>query len=246
MTLLNNLSPYGLVYALGFLVLFLTLYFYNKNDLLDALLIATYCSISTIIGARSFYVLFYEFSYYKTNPLEIIEFYKGGMSFFGGLCFLTLFVFVFFKNTAKKILDALAITAIICLPFGRYCNYLNQEVFGRVTDVPWAVIFLGVDLEPRHPSQLYEAVAEGPIVLLLILITYKIYKKKFDGKIACLFIIFYSILRFFIEFTREVDSSIGFIVLNLSLGQIFCFISFIFGIFLYKKFSKVISREIYN
>lgn len=235
MILNNSIAIYGLVYLLGYILLFCLLKFNLKYNLLNSLYIATYCAIATIVGARLCYVIFYEFSYYKDNLFEIIEFYKGGMSFFGGLFTLILVVPLLVPKNYLKIYDLLSICAIITLPLGRLCNFYNNEVFGTPSTLPFAVIFSGIDEIPRHPSQLYEAIAEGPIIALLIFITRKIIKNHFKGQIACLFVVFYCILRFFIEFTREADASLGYFFEILSLGQIFCILFLVIAILMYVK-----------
>ena len=119
--------------------------------------------------------------------------------------------------------------------FGRIANYLNSELYGKVTDVPWAVTFINIDNSPRHPSQLYEASVEG-VLLFLILITLvnnNFLEKR--GFISSLFLILYSTFRFVIEFFREPDSQIGYLILSLTMGQILCLVFFTIGIFLLKK-----------
>ena len=126
-----------------------------------------------------------------------------------------------------------ALTSPIGIFFGRIANFINSELYGRETDIFWSVKFIQVDNLYRHPSQIYEAIFEGIILFLLLQLCYKKFSEK-TGTISCLFIIFYSIFRFFIEYTREPDAHLGFFVLNMTLGQIISIISLFVGmIFFY-------------
>ena len=158
--------------------------------------------IGIIFGGRLGYVVLYNPSYYFNNPIEIFMFWNGGMSFHGGLLGVIIATIIFGKKNSQnpfKFLDLISIAAPIGIFFGRIANFINSELYGRVTDVPWSVIFIKVDQLSRHPSQLYEAFFEG-IVLFLILIFFR--NKNFiktPGLISALFLIFYSIFRFIIE-----------------------------------------------
>ena len=130
-------------------------------------------------------------------------------------------------------MDLVSLVAPIGIFFGRLANYINSELYGIVTQVPWAVTFVKVDNLPRHPSQLYEAILEG-IILFLILLYFR--KKKYlekPGLISGLFLIFYSIFRFFIEFFRMPDEQLGYLILDLTMGQIISLIFILFGITLF-------------
>ena len=189
----------------------------------------TYLIIGIILGGRLGYVIFYNFSYYSENILDIFKIWQGGMSFHGGLLGVIASSYIFAKKNNQNIfsyLDQVSLVAPIGIFFGRLANFINSELYGTTTDVPWSVIFIKVDNLSRHPSQLYEAILEG-IILFLILIYFinKNYLKK-SGLISGLFLIFYSLFRFFVEFFRVPDEQIGYLILNLTMGQI---ISLIFA-----------------
>ena len=196
----------------------------------------TYLIIGIILGGRMGYVLLYNLNYYIQNPLEIFFIWNGGMSFHGGLLGVIVASLLFSKKHRINyfiFLDLVALTAPIGIFFGRIANFINSELYGKVTDVPWAVTFVQIDNLARHPSQLYEAIFEG-IILFLILIYYK--KNKLletPGLISSLFLIFYSIFRFSIEFFRVPDEQLGYLMLNLSMGQIISLIFILFGIILF-------------
>ena len=154
--------------------------------------ILDYLIIAIIIGGRLGYVVFYNLEYYLSNPLEIIKVWEGGMSFHGALIGVIVATYLFSER--KKIstffmLDILACVSPIGIFLGRVANFINGELIGKVTDVPWGVIFPIVDLLPRHPSQLYEAILEG-LILFLILNLYIFKKKYLIGTSSCLFLIF--------------------------------------------------------
>ncbi|MDC0855145.1 prolipoprotein diacylglyceryl transferase [Candidatus Pelagibacter sp.] len=189
----------------------------------------TYLIIGIILGGRLGYIIFYNFSYYSENILDIFKIWQGGMSFHGGLIGVIASSYIFAKKNNQNIfsyLDQVSLVAPIGIFFGRLANFINSELYGTTTDVPWSVIFIKVDNLSRHPSQLYEAILEG-IILFLILIYFinKNYFKK-PGLISGLFLIFYSLFRFFVEFFRVPDEQIGYLILNLTMGQI---ISLIFA-----------------
>ena len=171
----------------------------------------TYLIIGIILGGRIGYVIFYNFSYYLDNVLDIFKIWQGGMSFHGGLLGVIISSYIFAKKNNQNpfsYLDQVSLVAPVGIFFGRLANFINSELYGKASDVPWSVIFIKVDNLSRHPSQLYEAILEG-IILFLILIYFKNrnYLKK-PGLISGLFLIFYSIFRFFIEFFRVPDEQI--------------------------------------
>ena len=208
-----------------------------KKNLFDEYI--TYIIFGIIIGGRLGYVLIYNPSYYLKNIFEIPMIWNGGMSFHGAVIGVILSTIIFCKkNNQDKFyyLDLVALSSPIGIFLGRVSNFINSELYGRESDIIWSVKFIQIDNLNRHPSQLYEAIFEG-IVLFIIL---NIFKKKFykkNGLISALFIIFYSIFRFFIEFTREPDAHIGLLMFNLSLGQIISLIFLILGtVLLYKNY----------
>ena len=142
-----------------------------------------------------------------------------------------------FKQNLWQLLDLVALSIPLGYFFGRIGNFLNQELFGRITDVSWAINVAG---QMRHPSQIYEAVLEGLAVFAILFIYRKF--KKFDGELIALYAVLYTFARFVCEFFREPDFGIGFVFLNLSMGQILSLLMFACGIFLYiilnKKYTK--------
>ena len=195
----------------------------------------TYIILGIIIGGRLGYVLFYNFNYYIDNLFDIFKVWQGGMSFHGGLIGIIIASILFSKknnHNAFKYLDIISIVAPIGIFFGRLANFINSELYGTETNLPWAVKFVQVDDLYRHPSQLYEAFFEG-ILLFLILVYFR--NKGFlnkPGYISGLFLILYSVFRFIIEFFREPDENLGYLILNLTMGQIISFFCFIIGVYL--------------
>ena len=197
-----------------------------------------YIIFGIIIGGRLGYILIYNLKYYLENISEIFMIWNGGMSFHGGLIGVIIATLLFSKKhkiDTYIFLDLISLTAPIGIFFGRIANFINSELYGKETDVFWSVKFLAIDNISRHPSQIYEAILEG--VILFILLNYLVKKNIFSkaGVISSLFLIFYSIFRFLAEFYRVPDPQIGYIVFDLSLGQLVSIIFFIFGIYLFFK-----------
>jgi phosphatidylglycerol:prolipoprotein diacylglycerol transferase len=192
----------------------------------------TYLIIGIIIGGRLGYALFYNFSYYINNILDIFKIWQGGMSFHGGLLGIIVASILFAKKNNQDLFvytDLISLVAPIGIFFGRLANFINSELYGKVTEVPWAVTFIQVDNLSRHPSQLYEAFFEG-IVLFLLLLYFR--NKNFlvkPGLISGLFLIFYSVFRYCVEFFRVPDEQIGYLIFNLSMGQIISLVFIIIG-----------------
>ena len=196
----------------------------------------TYLIIGVILGGRLGYGLFYNLKYYLDNPLEILMVWNGGMSFHGGL------IGVFFasqlfshKHKINKFvfLDLVALSAPIGIFFGRIANFINSELVGRATDLPWSVQFILIDNIKRHPSQLYEAFFEGIVLFFSLGYFFKKDYSDSPGKISSLFLIFYSLFRFSAEFFRSPDPQIGYLFLNLTLGQLISVLFFIAGTLLF-------------
>ena len=197
-----------------------------------------YIILGIIIGGRLGYILIYNLKYYLENISEIFMIWNGGMSFHGGLIGVIIATLLFSKKHKMDtyiFLDLISLTAPIGIFFGRIANFINSELYGKETDVFWSVKFLAIDNISRHPSQIYEAILEG--VILFILLNYIVKKNIFSktGVISSLFLIFYSIFRFLAEFYRVPDAQIGYIVFDLSLGQLVSIIFFTFGIYLFFK-----------
>ena len=203
-----------------------------KNKFDDYL---TYLIVGIILGGRLGYVFIYNLSFYINSPLDIFKIWQGGMSFHGGLIGVVFASIIFAgKNNQNSFLymDIVALVAPIGIFFGRIANFINSELYGAITNVPWAVTFIQVDNIPRHPSQLYEALLEG-IFLFLILIYLRNKFLNKAGLISGFFLIFYSIFRFFVEFYRIPDEQLGFIFLNLTMGQVVSLIFMLSGIILF-------------
>ena len=203
-------------------------------DYFDALL--PYIIVGIIIGGRLGYVLIYNFQYYQNNYLEILFLWNGGMSFHGGLVGIIISTLIFCnikKINSFYFLDIISLVSPIGIFFGRIANFINGELIGKETSVPWGIIFSKSENILRHPSQLYEAVLEG-IVLFLLLNFFAFKKDKFlkNGFISGVFLILYSIFRFTAEFFREPDIQIGYIFNLISMGQILSLIMLFFGIFI--------------
>ena len=230
---------YSLAYIAGIIIgwLLCKKIFIRKSDINEKFDdYITYLVIGIIIGGRLGYIIFYNFSYYINNFFDIFKVWEGGMSFHGGLIGVIVASILFSKKNNQDsflYMDLVSLVAPIGIFFGRLANFINSELYGTPTDIPWAVTFIQVDNLSRHPSQLYEAILEG-IILFIILIYFKNknYLKK-PGLISGLFLIFYSIFRFFIEFVRVPDEQLGYLIFELSMGQIISLIFLVIGIILF-------------
>lgn len=185
--------------------------------------LVTWVIIGIIVGGRLGYVLFYDPVKYLLHPLDILKTYQGGMSFHGGLIGLVVATYFFSKKHKIQYLilcDLMASVASIGIFLGRIANFINAELYGRITNVPWGVIFPD-ETEPRHPSQLYEAFCEGILIFIIInILSFKFGSIKRPGLNTGIFLVLYSIFRIIIENFREPDIHIGFIWSSVTLGQI--------------------------
>ena len=235
---------YSLAYIAGFIIGSIIIKYLNKkllnilsNKQIDSFFI--WSILGVIIGGRVGYVLFYQTSYLFVNPIYILKIWTGGMSFHGGLIGIIISMYLFCKKNNIQFFylsDLVSIVAPIGLFFGRIANFINNELYGKITNFPFAMIYPEIDLQPRHPSQLYEAFMEG-IILFIILLTY-FNKTRSDptiGKISGLFLILYAAFRILIEFLREPDSHIGLIFNIASMGQILSIPLIIIGVIFFKK-----------
>jgi len=193
----------------------------TEIDVDDFLVWAT---AGVILGGRLGYILFYRFDYYIENPMSMLAVWQGGMSFHGG--FLGVIVAAFLFARKRKITplafgDLMACVAPIGIFFGRLANFINGELMGRVTDVPWAVIFPRGGPDPRHPSQLYEAGLEGIalFVVLMIISRSEIVRRRHGTRIG-VFMVGYGLARSFVELFREPDAHLGFISGSMTMGQL--------------------------
>jgi phosphatidylglycerol:prolipoprotein diacylglycerol transferase len=183
-----------------------------------------WATLGIIFGGRLGYVLFYRPEYYAANPGEIIAMWKGGMSFHGGMLGMFAAIWLFTRKRAlsfASFADLICAAAPVGLFFGRIANFINGELFGRVTDVPWAMVFPRGGPEPRHPSQLYESGLEG--LLLFIVIAIMIFRFKAlsrPGLIVGTFMTGYGLARYLIEFVREPDAHLGTLYGFATMGQL--------------------------
>lgn len=236
---------YGLMYVLGFGASYflvkkqirlhqdtrLAHHFENLNFVLI---------LGVIVGGRLGYVLFYNFSFYMENPLQILATWQGGMSFHGACLALIITGWLFCRATKLpfwRTADIYVVTIPIGLGLGRLGNFINGELFGRATDVPWAMVFPAGGPQARHPSQIYEALLEGFVLFTLLwLVKNKPYRKGRankqwpHGSMLALFLCGYGVFRFIVEFTREPDPQLGLLFDTLSMGQILSIIMVLCGI----------------
>ncbi len=205
-----------------------------------------------IVGGRLGYVFFYNADYFFTHPEKILKLNEGGMSFHGALIGYIIASVLFSKKHKISCVSLLDISAVVC-PFGimlgRLANFVNMELYGRVTNVPWGVIFQNHDLQTRHPSQIYEALLEGVLLFsLMMFFAYKKHMLRQKFALLSLFLVFYSLLRIFAECFREPDPQIGLILNIFTLGQILSCAMLIIGcaiqISLYYKKIKILSKTI--
>jgi len=230
-----HLRWYGLMYVLGFLATYLLVkkqikdfdyrelsdHFENLNMVLI---------LSVVIGGRLGYVLFYNLPYYLEHPLEIPATWSGGMSFHGAAVAILISGLIFSYKTKInfwKTGDIYLATIPIGLGLGRLGNFINGELYGRITTQPWGMVFPGAGPLPRHPSQLYEAFLEGFVLFILL---WTLRKKPWDeksgwphGSISALFLIGYGSLRIVVENFREPDQHLGFLFDHLTMGQLLSF-----------------------
>jgi phosphatidylglycerol:prolipoprotein diacylglycerol transferase len=176
--------------------------------------------IGVVLGGRLGYVLFYKFSEYMSDPIRILYVWEGGMSFHGGFLGV-IAAMLWYAHRSKRswleVTDFLAPLTPAGLGFGRIGNFINAELWGRPSDVPWAMIFPNVDAQPRHPSQLYEAGLEGVVLFSILWIFAR--KPRPHGAVSGVFLLGYGTLRFLVEYTREPDNFLGLLSLGLSMGQ---------------------------
>ena len=203
-----------------------------KQTVFDDLII--YLIIGIVLGGRLGYVIFYNFAYYSKNLSEILKLWEGGMSFHGGLLGVIVATIIFSKIKRVNffhLTDIICCAAPIGLFLGRVANFINGELFGKISTLPWAVVFPNGANISRHPSQIYEAILEG--IILFILINYFALKKQLifkPGYISGLFLAFYSILRIFSEIFREPDVHLGYFFNYFSLGVLLSIITLIAGL----------------
>lgn len=230
---------YGLMYLLGFVGgALLGVYRARKpsSDWTPSLVwdLLYYIALGVVIGGRIGYTLFYQFEYYAGRPWEVLYVWTGGMSFHGGVIGVLVAMALFARRHGKSFLEVGDFAVPLMPPglfFGRIGNFINQELWGRVTDVPWGVVFPAAGNLPRHPSQLYEAFLEG-IVLFVVLWVFSSRPRK-AGAVGGLFLVGYALSRFVVEFFREPDAHLGAVAFDwMTMGQLLSLPMFVFGLWL--------------
>jgi phosphatidylglycerol---prolipoprotein diacylglyceryl transferase len=226
---------YGLAYLAGILLggLLIKKPLHSKLALNNDQIInfLTYIMIGVFVGGRLGYVFIYNPSFYLHHPLEIFALWKGGMAFHGGALGAAVSVFVFAKHNNRNAwigLDLLSIGATVGLTFGRLANFINGELIGRVSTVPWAMVFPNGGDFTRHPSQLYESLGEGVFLLCILSILFK-YMSLRPGQLFACFLWGYGAIRFFLEFFRAPDPQLSALFLDLTMGQYLCSLMLLLG-----------------
>jgi phosphatidylglycerol:prolipoprotein diacylglycerol transferase len=198
----------------------------------------TWVVLFGILGGRIGYVLFYNLPFYTENPLNALMIWQGGMSFHGGLIGVVLSLIVYGQVTRRdpwRIADVMAAAAGIPIISVRIANFINGELFGRVTDVPWAMVFPHGGPEPRHPSQLYQAAMEGLLVFIALRVaTHRFQLLERRGAVAGLFLICYGLARIIGEVFRQPDAQIGFLLFGLTMGMLLSLPLIGFGLVLWR------------
>jgi len=233
-----RLSWYGLMYVFGFAASYLLVrYQMKKKDFgiskQEMENLYFYLILGLMVGARLGYVLFYDLKIYLADPLEIFAIWHGGMSFHGGLIGVLIVGILFSwknKKSFLRIADLIIVTTPIGLGLGRIGNFINGELYGRVTQIPWGMIFPKGGPLPRHPSQLDESVLEGGVLFLILWFIKD--KKLPTGGLLALFLCLYGLFRFFIEFFREPDAHLGFVQGSFTMSQVLTAFMMVGGIFL--------------
>jgi phosphatidylglycerol:prolipoprotein diacylglycerol transferase len=217
---------YGLAYLTAFLAGWLILRIYDERWELglgsDARMTTMLAAVFGVIaGGRLGYVLFYNLPQYLANPLQIFALWDGGMSFHGGLfgiLFAGVWVSRHYRVSFLRLCDIGAMAAPIGFFFGRLANFVNDELWGRVTTVPWGVVFPNAGHAPRHPSQIYEAILEGLVIFVVMMVLQR--RKHPDGFMTGWLLVLYGVFRVLVEFFREPDIQIGFLPGGVTMGQL--------------------------
>jgi len=234
-----SVSWYSLSYIVGIVLGCLYADYLNKKPPVEKNIrvyqdFLTYLVLGIIIGGRLGYILFYNLSFYLDNPSNILKVWQGGMSFHGGFVGVSIAIVIFCKQKNISLLrffDLIACAAPIGLFFGRIANFINGELYGRVTDSYFGMVFPAGGEFRRHPSQLYEAFLEGLVLFLILFFLARFTNiKEKKGFLSGVFLIGYGVSRFFIEYFREPDRHIGFVFGNFTTGQILCVPMILVGI----------------
>jgi len=228
---------YGVMYLLGFIYAYYLLKKHSRwigfpEDKADSVLSSLVLGL--IVTARIVYVLFYNLEGTLEGPWwEFLAIWHGGLAFHGGLLGVVLgglYVSRKFQLKWQRLTDVLALATPVGLGLGRVANFINGELWGRVTDVPWSMIFPGAGPSPRHPSQLYQAILEGPVLFLLLRLVW--WKRPRVGVVSACFLLFYAAFRISMEQFREPDAQVGFLFGFLTMGQMLSFVMVAYGSYL--------------
>jgi len=196
----------------------------------------TWATLGVILGGRLGYILFYKFGFYLENPQYMLYVWQGGMSFHGGFLGVVVAGILFTRKRGidpLRFADALACAAPIGLFFGRIANFINAELVGRASDVPWAMVFPGAGPQPRHPSQLYEAALEGVVLFFVVNLLWRnaAFRNR-PGAATGVFIAGYAIARSIVELFRQPDAHLGFLLFGSTMGQLLSVPMFLVGAYL--------------
>jgi len=238
---------YGLMYLTGYVVGFFLLKKLSKelfcklsDKEIDSFI--AHLIIGMLIGARVVYCIVYDFEHWSQNPFSLFTVWNGGLSFHGAVIGMAAASYIFARKIHYPFLvitDTLALAGAPGLFFGRIGNFINGELYGRVTDVPWAMMFASGGNVLRHPSMLYEGIGEG--ILLTAILWFVKSKQKYYGIVSGFFIFGYAVIRFGIEFFREPDAQLGFYLNYFTMGQILCLFMMVLSVlfFIFSKKYKI-------
>lgn len=196
--------------------------------------------LGILLGGRLGYIFFYQFAYYAAHPMEIFYLWQGGMAFHGGLLGVVGAFYIFARKhqlSFLAVMDRIALVAPIGLCLGRIANFINGELYGRVSNVPWAMIFPHDPAQlPRHPSQLYQAAGEGLLLFVLLFLLARFTPLlAYAGRACGVFLVGYGVARFVAEFFREPDAHLGFLAFGATMGQLLCVPMILLGVALLRR-----------
>lgn len=239
---------YGLMYIIGFVAAYFIISLgvkqrdikLTRDDIADLVFTV---ALGIILGGRFGYILFYNLSFYLEQPLKLFAIWEGGMSFHGGVTGALVAGWWYVRKRSIpffRIADVGFMAGPVGLFFGRIGNFINGELYGRVTSAPWGVVFPGGGALPRHPSQLYEAMLEGPLLLLVMMLVSR--RNPPDGTVFWTFFAGYGLFRSIVELFREPDAQIGLFYGSVSMGQLLSFPMFVFGMIMIIRLHKSRAR----